>query len=187
MLLKVCGCGKLIPQTKKRCETCEEKRQSRHVAYNKTRRNKRAADFYVSKEWRTLRQCIISIFDNVDIYALYVENELLTCEEVHHIVEMEEDWNQRLNPLNLIPLNKRTHSTISALYKKSDAMMKVTQKQLHSLIEKHFKGVGGIKKVLYESFLVPSPDLFGENSPREISELKDEGRGCHILTRKEKH
>ena len=52
-----------------------------------------------------MRERIIEVYDNVDIYALYVENELLTCEPVHHIVELEDDWEQRLNPFNLIPLN----------------------------------------------------------------------------------
>lgn len=56
----------------------------------------------------------------------YVENELLTCEPVHHIVELEDDWEQRLNPFNLIPLNHKTHNTITALYKQSKASMRAT-------------------------------------------------------------
>nr|DAK77119.1 MAG TPA: HNH endonuclease bacteriophage, HNH Endonuclease, DNA.52A [Caudoviricetes sp.] len=46
-------------------------------------------------------------------------NELLTCNPVHHIIELEDDWEQRLNPFNLIPLNHKTHNTITALYKQS--------------------------------------------------------------------
>ena len=111
MLLKSCRCGKLIPQSVKMCKECERRQQSRHMIYNNTRRDKRAAEFYVSKEWRAMRERIIEVYDNVDIYALYVENELLTCEPVHHIVELEDDWEQRLNPFNLIPLNHKTHNT----------------------------------------------------------------------------
>ena len=114
MLLKSCRCGKLIPQSVKMCEECEQRQQSRHMIYNNTRRDKRAAEFYVSKEWRAMRERIIEVYDNVDIYALYVENELLTCEPVHHIVELEDDWEQRLNPFNLIPLNHKTHNTKSS-------------------------------------------------------------------------
>ena len=44
-----------------------------------------------------MRERIIEVYDNVDIYALYVEHELLTCNPVHHIVELEDDWEQRLN------------------------------------------------------------------------------------------
>ena len=58
-----------------------------------------------------MRERIIEVYDNVDIYALYVEHELLTCNPVHHIIELEDDWEQRLNPFNLIPLNHKTHNT----------------------------------------------------------------------------
>lgn len=171
MLLKSCRCGKLIPQSMKMCEECEKRQQSRHVIYNNTRRDKRAAEFYVSKEWRAIRPVIMSVFEYVDIYALYVMHQLITLDDsdpVHHIVELEEDWEQRLNPLNLIPLNHNTHSTITALYKKSKESMRATQKQLRSLIEYHFRDAGGYKKVLCDSFLVAPPPFFGENSPRKF-------------------
>ena len=87
MLLKSCRCGKLIPQSMKMCEECEQRQQSRHMIYNNTRRDERAAEFYVSKEWRAMRERIIEVYDNVDIYALYVEHELLTCNPVHHIID----------------------------------------------------------------------------------------------------
>lgn len=74
MLLKSCRCGKLIPQSMKMCEECEHRQQSRHMIYNNTRRDERAAEFYVSKEWRAMRERIIEVYDNVDIYALYVEH-----------------------------------------------------------------------------------------------------------------
>ena len=69
LLYKVCRCGKLIPQTMRLCEQCEEREQSRHVIYNNTRRDQRAAEFYVSKEWREIRPVIMSVYDYIDIYA----------------------------------------------------------------------------------------------------------------------
>ena len=167
MLLNSCRCGKLIPQSVKMCEACERRQQSRHMIYNNTRRDKRAAEFYVSKEWRAMRERIIEVYDNVDIYALYVENELLTCEPVHHIVELEDD-------------NHKTHNTITALYKQSKANMRATQKQLRSLIEYHFREAGGYKKVLCDSFLVAPPLLFGENSPREFQQKGTSERGVRM-------
>ena len=104
----------------------------------------------------------MSVYGYVDIYALYVMHELKTLGEsdpVHHIIELEADWQQRLNPLNLIPLKHETHSTITALYKQSRASMKDTQKQLRSLIDYHFKEAGGYEKVLRDAFLV-TPTLF---------------------------
>ena len=50
VLLKACkGCGRLIPQALTMCEQCEARQQSRHVTYNNTRRDPRAAEFYLSK------------------------------------------------------------------------------------------------------------------------------------------
>lgn len=162
MLLKSCRCGKLIPQTLKMCEECERRQQSRYIVYNDTRRDKRAAEFYLSREWRALRPVIMSVYGYVDIYALYVQHELKTLTEsdpIHHIIELEEDWEQRLNPTNLIPLKHETHSIITALYKQSKASMKATQTQLRSLIDYHFREAGGYEKVLSGAFLV-TPPLF---------------------------
>lgn len=171
VLLKSCRCGKLIPQSIKMCEECERRQQSRYVAYNNTRRDQRAAEFYLSREWRALRPVIMSVYGYVDIYALYVQHELKMLEPsdpIHHIIELDEDWEQRLNPLNLIPLKHETHSIITALYKQSTAGMKATQKRLRSLIEHHFREAGGYEKVLGDSFLVTPPLILGENSPRKI-------------------
>lgn len=159
-MLKVCRCGKLIPQTMKMCEACEEREQSRHVIYNNTRRDKRTAEFYLSKEWRALRPIVLQVFDYIDIYALYVEKQIITLSDsdpIHHIIELEEEWNQRLNPLNLIPLSHNTHNSITALYKESKANMRATQTQIRGLITFHFKGAGGINKVFEKAGIVAPP------------------------------
>lgn len=171
MLLKSCRCGKLIPQSMKTCKECEQKYQSRHIEYNNTRRDKRAAEFYICKQWRVLRPIIMSAYDNIDIYALYVLNEIKTLDAsdpIHHIIELEEDWEQRLNPLNLIPLKQETHNTITALYKQSEASKRATQKKLKSLIDFHFREAGGYEKVLSKAFVVAPTYIYGENSPREF-------------------
>ena len=105
---------------------------------------------------------------------------LTDSDPVHHIIELEEDWEQRLNPLNLIPLSLKTHNTITALYKKSNASMKATQAQLRSLIEYHFREAGGHEKVLRDRFLVAPPERFGENSPREFQQMGQVGKGVRL-------
>ena len=168
MLYKRCRCGKIIPQALKRCETCQANLKSRHVIYNQTRRDPKAEAFYNSKEWKTLRKVMIDIYDGIDIYALYLNQEILPCDRVHHIVELEDDWSRRLDPFNLIPLNQRTHNTITAQYKQSQASMKATQKQLYALILRHFGGAGAYQKVLCQALNVAPPLFSGENSPREF-------------------
>lgn len=165
MLLKLCRCGRLIPQSIKMCEQCEaaEQERSRHVIYNETRRDSRAAEFYISKEWRTMRPIIVSVYDSIDIYALYVLGKLKVLSKsdpIHHIIELEDDWSKRLDPFNLLPASHETHNTITALYKKDKATMKATQAQIRDIIAHHFKEAGGIEKVLYKAGLVaPPPSL----------------------------
>ena len=82
--------------------------------------------------------------------------------------------------MNLIPLSLKTHNTITALYKKSNASMKATQAQLRSLIEYHFREAGGHEKVLRDRFLVAPPERFGENSPREFQQMGQVGKGVRL-------
>ena len=151
MLYHKCRCGALIQQNIAECEACAAKaagQQSRHMEYNKHRRNKKTAAFYVSSEWRKTRAETIRRFDGVDIYAFYVLHVIQTADMVHHVVEIEEDWNKRLDIANLLPLSNGNHGIISALYKKDEATKKQTQQLLYSIIAEHWKEYGGIENVL---------------------------------------
>lgn len=70
MLLHRCKCGALIPQELRLCPDCEAKesdKMSRHMEYNLRRRNKKAAAFYVSAEWRKVRAFALSLYDSLDM------------------------------------------------------------------------------------------------------------------------
>lgn len=148
MLLKKCICGKLIPQNLSVCAECEKTYISRHVDYNRNRRNKKAAAFYVSNEWRATRDIILKVYDYIDIYSYYMQQEIVTADMVHHIVELDDDWSRRLDPTNLLPLSNTNHGIISALYKQSEESKRRTQQMLLGLIAKHFESAGGIATVL---------------------------------------
>lgn len=152
MLWKRCRCGELIPQGMKVCEACtvgsSSGQMSRHMEYNMYRRDKKAAAFYVSGNWRKMRDYMLKMYDGLDLYAYYVQHRIVTADMVHHIVELEEDWNRRLDPENLFPLSNGNHGVISALYKKDEATKKQTQQLLEKIIRDHWKETGGIKKVL---------------------------------------
>ena len=139
MLLHRCKCGALIPQELRLCPDCEAKesdKMSRHMEYNLRRRNKKAGAF------------ALSLYDSLDMYAYYVQHKIVVADMVHHITEIEEDWTQRLNVENLFPLSNGNHGIISALYKKDEATKRQTQELLRNIIQQHWKGVGGIEKVL---------------------------------------
>lgn len=151
MLWHMCRCGAAIPQNMGLCRTCAEgkgSRQSRHMEYNRFRRDKRAAAFYVSAEWRRARAAAMQLYDGMDIYAYYVQHRIMTADMVHHIVELEEDWEKRFDIANLLPLSNGNHGIISALYGKDEATKRATQEQLRGIIAGHWKGGGGMDKVL---------------------------------------
>ena len=106
-----------------------------------------AAAFYVCNDWRRLREKAIQLYDGIDIYAYYVQHRIMTADMVHHIEEVEDNWNRRLDISNLIPLSNTNHGIISALYKRDKATKRETQKQLRALIAEHWKGSGGIWNV----------------------------------------
>ena len=93
MLLHRCKCGALIPQELRLCPDCEAKesdKMSRHMEYNLRRRNKKAAAFYVSAEWRKVRAFALSLYDSLDMYAYYVQHKIVVADMVHHITEMDD-------------------------------------------------------------------------------------------------
>lgn len=159
MLLHFCRCGRPIPQGQALCDTCAATAASRHMIYNRQDRSKRSADFYVSRAWRIMRARVMDVFDGWDIVALYEEGVLLQAEEVHHIVELEDDWNKCLDPWNLIPLNANTHKRITALYKRGRASMEACQKQLREYRARYFEEAGGVEKVFRSAGLVAPPSI----------------------------
>ena len=151
MLFHKCRCGALIPQGMEMCQACAERRggqQSRHMEYNRHRRDRETAAFYVSDPGRSRRMLMIRLYDGIDIYAYYIQQRIETADMVHHIEPLTEAWDRRLDATNLIPLSNQNHGVIEALYKKDDATKKQTQAQLFGLIKAHWKSAGGIEKVL---------------------------------------
>lgn len=137
----------MIPQGMTTCAKCdagESSTLSRHQEYNLYRRDKKKAGFYISREWRTTRDAALRMYDHLDIYALIVQHRIVTADMVHHIVEIEEDWDRRLDLSNLIPLSNGNHGIISALYAKDEASKRETQQLLFRLIAAYKEGQGGV-------------------------------------------
>lgn len=111
----------------------------------------------MSREWRTIRPVIISIYDGIDIWAFYERNQLLDADEVHHVEELDTAWDRRLDPFNLFPLAHASHTAITAAYKCSPASMRATQRKLLELRKRYFESEGGYEKVLERAGLVAPP------------------------------
>lgn len=121
-LKRLCKCGKVIDHTDKYCDECKathkEDTRQRHKEYNMRRRDTKYEDFYKSIPWERTREYTLDKHKGLDIYDYYINNKLTYANTVHHIVELKEDWNKRLDLDNLFPLSKRNHKLIHDLYKK---------------------------------------------------------------------
>lgn len=135
-LLKMCRCGKIIPQALEMCPECAQHAADRHKEYNATRRDKRAYAFYTSAEWRKARALRLQHAGGLDLYALYVDGVIQYAEMVHHIVPLSEDWSQRCEQRNLFPLTNANHNKIEALYDSSIAEKKLQQQLLRRLLDR---------------------------------------------------
>ena len=108
MLTKLCKkCGKLIPYPLTYCDKCRPKpkdkaKETRY--YDKNRRDKRSTAFYNSKEWRALSAYVLMINN----YQCAECGKVAT--EVHHIIEVKDDWSKRLDIDNLQPLCTSCHT-----------------------------------------------------------------------------
>lgn len=136
-LMKQCRCGKVIDHKKKYCSECEKKYQQEKYEsnkyYDKYIRDKRSTAFYNSPEWIKAREYILGKYKGLDLYAFFIEKKIVYADTVHHIEELKENWNIRLNITNLIPLSNSNHNVIHAMYEKDK---KGTQRLLFSLLER---------------------------------------------------
>lgn len=114
--------------------------RERYKEYSKRRREdkeqKKYQDFYNSNDWKRIRDAEISICNGIDIIEYYRTGKVVQGERVHHIIELDEDWNCRLDINNLIYLTEQNHRRIHAEYNKGEREKKQMQQVLFALLEK---------------------------------------------------
>jgi uncharacterized phage-like protein YoqJ len=114
--------------------------------YDQKRKDSREWKFYKTRDWERIRLAVLIAFKELDIYAYYIEKKIQRADTVHHIVEIKDDWDRRLEFENLFPCSRRTHSIIHILYDKDQ---EGTQKFLNELIDRwksdmNVPGAGGV-------------------------------------------
>lgn len=149
-LKKLCswhGCNKVLDDGVIYCEKhqkkWEDKEKERYKEYKerriKDKNQKRYQDFYNSPLWRTLSKAIRSEYYHIDILEYYRTGNIIQGEAVHHIVEIEDDWESRYDSSNLIYLTEKNHRRVHEQYNKSSKDKKVMQKILFDLIDRFNK------------------------------------------------
>ncbi|MGL5084935.1 MAG: hypothetical protein ACRC68_04335 [Clostridium sp.] len=144
---KLCShgsCHKVIEGEEKYCikhqAQHEANEKERYKEYKKRRgtikEKKKQQDFYNSSSWLRLRAAVIAGCYGIDIYEYYTTGRIIQGQSVHHIIEVDEDWDSRLDILNLIYISEQNHRKIHAEYNKSITKRKEIQKKLFKIIEK---------------------------------------------------
>ena len=111
-------CGAMFAYRGKCPNGCKEKRKREaDKIYDKDKRQDKYGKFYRSKEWNTAREKCKYECNGLDIFALVFEGEWKAGRIAHHIIEIKEDFDKRLDQDNLIFLADDTHERIHVMYK----------------------------------------------------------------------
>lgn len=141
ILYKHCICGKQIEYSKGKCDSCKTKAEKDYKSRKKIYRDNKDKDkemlFYNTKEWLRLRNYIVNTYLNMSIYSYYKYNKIASSEVVHHLVEVRDSWEDRLNKTNLIPVTRKEHQEI---HNRMDREGKEKiQKELNEMLNKFRK------------------------------------------------
>lgn len=146
-ILKQCswhGCTKIVSIDVKYCQyhanKFDKQEKERYKEYSARRRRddkqKKYQDFYSNKDWQRIRDVCIADCYGIDILEYYRTGRIIQGERVHHIVELNDDWECRLDVGNLIYLTEQNHRRIHSEYDKGDKEKALMQRVLFELIKK---------------------------------------------------
>lgn len=122
-LFKRCRCGKKINYMSTYCDSCKKEKgkenKERVKRYDKEIRrnahNLKYAKFYNSKPWKVLSSQIKHQYNGMCAMCLYA-GIISDSDVTHHIVEIKEDYEKRLDEDNLIPLCHACHNELDINY-----------------------------------------------------------------------
>lgn len=134
------GCKALTRDSSGYCEDhihiAEERKAERNKLYDKQirhKRDKKYTDFYHSDEWEFVRADLLSDYKEIDLYAYYIKNRIVKANTAHHIDELKDNWEKRLDKDNLFPISDINHRKIHSMYKNDK---KGTQELLIDILKK---------------------------------------------------
>jgi len=139
VLKKLCNrCSKVIEAPLKYCDECVEKHNGEsQKAYDNRRKCDIYHAFYQTKEWKSTRDAVLNKYNYIDLYELHINKKIVRANTVHHIIEVREDYDKRLDMDNLFPCSSRTHNKIEKMYRRN-------REEIQALLRKLLqKGVGG--------------------------------------------
>lgn len=143
MIYKYCSnCGAKYEASLRQCNKCEGNNKARYKRYAVNRTDKDSQDFYRSKEWLSKRADIKDRDKGICLHCWFIKNEFNVMDMVHHIEELKECWDKRLDEENLISLCNNCHGAIHREYKEEKINKINLQNKLRMLIVKSKEDLG---------------------------------------------
>jgi len=138
-MYKICShCGKHI-EYNKQCECVEKYKKDKYKLYKNKRQDKKEQSFYSSSTWIKCRDNIKAHYFGFCLVCWHRDKNKKgnnnNSELIHHIVEIKEDYEKRLDEDNLTPLCDSCHTKVHKLYDKDIKTKKRTQEWLKELIK----------------------------------------------------
>mgnify|MGYP003302405649 FL=1 len=143
VLKKICSCGKYITQKERRCSNCslkyKEKKKEFNKIYNSKNRDEDIDAFYKSSDWVITRDYILKKYHNYDLWEYFINNDdTKVANTVHHIEEIKDNYDLRLEEYNLFPVTAKSHMKIHKLYRKDKEGTQEKLKEIIKLARKEF-------------------------------------------------
>lgn len=103
------------------CKYCGIVEKTHQCPYSKRKYDSNREDKKVYRDgrYRQVREQILKDYNNTCILSLLLEKKVRVAEEVHHIVEINDDITLAYDYENLIPLTEFRHTQVHLLYKKN--------------------------------------------------------------------
>lgn len=140
-LLKICSkCGKKYDYYG-HCECYDKNNKINYKEYKRNRTDTREQSFYSSSAWIKCRDTIRMHYNDMCLCCYIEKGTVVEEDTIHHIIELKEDWTERLNDSNLIPLCNSCHKKVHKLYELDCNTKIATQVKLRKLkdtFEKEF-------------------------------------------------
>lgn len=115
-LLKICNyCGRRY--SGRQCDCRKHLHKERQQRYDRYSRDKEAAAFYHSDDWRQCRRAVWNRALGLDEYIYFTTGQAVPADTVHHIEPRNEAMDKQYDIDNLIAVSNRTHKLVHDLYR----------------------------------------------------------------------
>lgn len=142
-----CSCSRVVELGQKYCAYHQHKHMIEQRKKYREYQQRRLSDyneaklqaFYQSGDWERLKEAVKASCYHIDIFEYYLTGKIVEGETVHHILELREHWDSRLDINNMIYLTNKNHKLIHNKYNKGNKEKLKVQKILFGLIERFEK------------------------------------------------